>query len=136
MAIAARTFTELLVDLYRRLNNRVPEPEVIEGIRQLQEENGLLDGDRIPGWLYASIAAALARHESPDVLFPEVGSDVGSFLIEVSELIPGWEHVDDGEWITISFTVLGVQIYISREAMTIERTSCCSYSVRLLSAPK
>lgn len=129
MATEAHTLTEVLFELYRRLNQREPDARVIEAIQQLREDNGLADDQQVPAWLPAALDAALGGREVSNVLFPEVGSDVGSFLLEVSEIVPGWEYDDQGELATMTFPALHVQLFLSREAADSEGSGCASYSV-------
>ncbi|MEJ7596465.1 MAG: hypothetical protein WKG01_01040 [Kofleriaceae bacterium] len=66
------------------------------------------------------------------VLVPSVGADAASFLMDVADLIPGWAHDDQGEYIRIKFPALGVQIVISNEALTPESKGSSSYSVQCI----
>ncbi len=47
-------------------------------------------------------------------------------------MIPGWEHHDEGEWVTMAFAALGVKIVLSREARTPDGRPSDSYSVTRL----
>jgi hypothetical protein len=123
-----QSLTDQLVELYRRLNQRAPEAETAGAIRQSQEDNGLLEA--APVWLTDALAAVLAGRTTGPVLFPSVGSDAGSFLMEVADLIPGWEHDDQGEYIRMRFPALGTEILIINEALTPEGKGCSSYSVQ------
>jgi hypothetical protein len=123
------SLTELMIELYRRLNGREPGPDVIASIREFQEDNGLLEDDQVPEWLTSVFETALAGREVKHVLFPRIGSDISTFLDEVATVIPGWEHEDEGEWVTMTFAPLGVKILLSREARTPEGAPSDSYSV-------
>lgn len=130
----ARNLTELLVELYRRLNGREPEPELAEAIQTLREENSLDQDDQVPAWLTAVFTEALAGREVEHVLFPKIGSAIASFLFDASREIPGWEHDSQGEWIDLRFPAIGMLIHLSREALTPDRRHSCAYSVRRLSS--
>lgn len=124
----SQRLTDQLVELYRRLNDRAPEAETVDAIRQAQEDNGLLES--APSWLTDSLSAVLDGRTTGPLLFPSVGSDAGSFLMEVADLIPGWEHDDQGEYIRMRFPAIGAQIVISNEALTPEGKGSSSYSVQ------
>ncbi|NUM79853.1 hypothetical protein HUU42_03525 [bacterium] len=124
--------TELMIDLYRGLNDREPGPEIVASIRGFQEDNGLLNDHNVPEWLTSVFKDALAKRGIKNVLFQQIGSDISTFLDEVSTVIPGWKHHDEGEWVEIVLEQIGVKILLSREARTLDGKGCSSYSVELL----
>ena len=124
----SQSLTDQLTELYRRLNGCAPEAGTVDAIRQAQQDNGLLEA--APSWLTDSLSAVLDGRTTDSVLFPSVGSDAGSFLIEVADLVPGWEHDDQGEYTRIQFPAIGAQILISNEALTPEGKGSSSYSVQ------
>jgi hypothetical protein len=123
------TLIELMVELNRRLTGRPPTEEFVDAIRRLREGYDLEDDTKVPGWLTDAFGAALEGRETGKVHFERIGSDVDSFLSEVSELISGWEHDDQGESIGIGFPALGVKIHLSREERNPAGESCCAYKV-------
>src|SRR3954465_3086731 len=125
--------TELLVELYRRLHHRDPEPGVVEAIRQVCEDNGLVD-DQVPTWLMDMFDAVLAGREVKRALFPKIGSDISSFFLESAPRIPGWQHDEQGESVVMEFPAIHVRVRLSREALSPEGRACASYSVLLMPA--
>ncbi len=126
--------SELLASLYRALAGVAPTPEVTRAIEQCREDNGLDAGREFPEWLLGVLGAVLERHEVERALFPKIGSEVATFLAEVSQLFPGWQHDDQGEYVAMTFPLLGVRAHLSREALTPRGEHSCSYSVRRLAA--
>jgi hypothetical protein len=131
MATDSPALTELVVELYRRLNKQEPEPGVIEAIQQVCEDSGLED-DKVPTWLMDMFDAVLAGREVKRVLFPKIGSDISSFFLESAPLIPGWRHDDQGESVVMEFPPIHVRVQLSREALTPEGRACALYSVLLV----
>jgi hypothetical protein len=124
-----------MVELYRRMTGGSPTQDFIDAVRGLRDKYDLDDDTRVPSWLTDMFSAALKGQETGTVRFEEIGSDADSFLSEVSTLVPGWKHDDQGEWIGIGFSPLGIQIYLSGEAVNDAGTHCCSYAVSRIRAP-
>jgi hypothetical protein len=119
-----------LLELYRRLAAHDPDPDTAERLRECLEDNGLVDDERAPGWLVDALHAALAGTPGEPVFFEELDGDVANFLSEASDLVPGWRHDDQGETVTMAFPALGMEIYVSREALSADRRRGCKYTVR------
>lgn len=129
------TLTTMMMALYGRLTGHPPTEGFVDAVRQLREDYELEDDAKVPSWLTDMFAAAMEGRETGTVRFEDIGSDVASFLSEVSRLVPGWSHDDQGEWIGNVLAPLGVQIYLSREAANDAGKSCCSYTVSRIPAP-
>jgi hypothetical protein len=127
-----RTLTALLHELYRRLHGRDPDPATLAAIAEARADNGLDDDAQVPSWLGDALAAALDGREVDRVRFRRIGSDVSSFVMDLAEIVPGLQHHDEGEWLTLSMPAVGVRIVLSREARMPDGTGGASYSVQSL----
>jgi hypothetical protein len=121
---------DMLINLFRQSELQDPPLSLIANLQECIEDNGLQDDDHVPAWLVDSIGAVLDGKELPDTLIDSVDGDVANFLSEVSDVLPGCEHSDQGEWIRMTFPALRSQIYISREALDAEHRVCSKYSVK------
>ena len=126
--------TQLLLSVYRASCGEEPPAEVAVAIDDSRWNNGLQAGREIPAWLPAVFEAVLERREVGVTLFPDIGSAIGSLLLEVAPLFPGWQYEDQGEWVEMIFPRLGIRVVLSREWSTPEGTHCCSYTVKRLPA--
>ena len=127
-----QSLTSLLVELYRRIHGRAPEPSFAASIDGLRSDYDLEEDAQVPAWLSDALEALLQQRDTAAVRFEKVGSDVSSFLTEAAELVPGWEHDDQGEQIDLRFPGLGTRLLISREALSPAGAGCCSYAVKPL----
>lgn len=129
-----RDLTLLLADLYREMTGGEPAAEVLEAITTSREDNHFDPAHDVPAWMPAMLEAVLARRAvGPTILPPDDGS-AASFLDEVARLVPGWTVDEQGEYYTMTFPPLGVEVVVSREALTPEGRHCYAYTVRPLSA--
>jgi hypothetical protein len=127
--MVARTLTELLTELYRRLHGSAPDQDIRSAVRRARWENGLADDQQVPTWFVGAVEAVLDGHEVGPVLFP-CNADITNFVGDLAGIVPGWRLEDDGEWWAATFPKLDVEFYVSREARTPEGSGCCSYTVR------
>lgn len=127
-----QSLTTLLVELYLRIHGRAPDPSFAASIDSLRYDYDLEEDGQVPTWLSDALEALLQQKETAAVRFEKIGSDVSSFLTEASELVPGWEHDDQGEWIELRVPALGARLLISREALSSTGAGCCSYVVKPL----
>lgn len=123
------TLTDLIAQLYQRVAGGPPTQSVVDAIHQHRWDCDLEDDTKVPAWLTDMLGAALQGRETGVVRFERIGSDVSSFLLDVSEMVPGWQHVDQGESIEIELPSLGVHIHLSRESRSDAGAHCSSYSV-------
>ncbi len=84
--------------------------------------------DDVPSW-FVEMFAAVNNCVNQSGYFDRVGSDIASVLVELSEDF-GWSVDDAGEEIRIAFPVSQVDVLISREAVSPDGSSCCSYCGR------
>jgi hypothetical protein len=108
--------TDLFTELISKLNGTAPSDETVAAIEQLVVDDDVED-ERVPGWFIEALKAVLAGEEKATVWFPSIGSDVRSFVAEVSPLIPGMDLEDEGEYLLMKFPSLGLEIYMSGEAI-------------------
>lgn len=128
----SRRLLALMSALHRAASGTDPEWSFVAALLTSAEDNGL---DReLPAWLVDAFVAALARRDSGPAAFPNDNGDVASFLSEVSKLVPGWNHDDQGEWYDMTFPALGMWIHVSREARDAEGRGCSSWTVKPLPA--
>jgi hypothetical protein len=119
-----------MTETYRHLAGHPPAADFVEAVDQLRWDYDLEDDAAVPTWLTDAFSAAVKGRTTDIVRFDSIGSDVDSFLTEMSRLVPGWEHDDQGESIEIKLPPLGVEIYLSREALSSTGTGCSSCVVR------
>ena len=125
--MSERTLTELMAELYRSLTGLDAGCGTLDTIRASVQDNGLDSPPR--DWLTNLFDAVLARRTAGPDLFPHDGGDVATFWLEASGVIPGWQLDDQGEWVLMTFPALGMQVRVSREALTPDGHGCCSYVV-------
>jgi len=122
--------TDLMVQLYRRLNGREPSPDTVEVIETLRDDYDL-DDDSVPPWLVDAFNAAMEGKALGRVDFQEEG-DVAAFLLEAARKVPGWEHDEQGEYLAMRFPALGTRVVINREGLSPQGTHCCFVRVERL----
>lgn len=125
-----RNITALLHELYRRSEKHAPTSGFVNRLQECLEDNGLHDDRRVPTWLIEALEAVLHGQELRDIDIGRLDGDTSNFLDEVSAILPGWHHVDEGEWLEVTFTVLGMRLYITREGLNAERKTCHKYSIQ------
>jgi hypothetical protein len=122
------TLTMLMEKLRKRLTGQPTPEHFVDAVRQLRKDYDL-DDEKIPDWLIDMWVAVLEGRETGTVRFDQIGSDISSFLMEISELIPGWKHDEQGESIEIDLAPVTTHIHLSRESRNAAGTHCCSYTV-------
>jgi hypothetical protein len=121
--------TILMEQIRERLTDQPPPEHFEDSVRQLREDYDLDDDAKVPSWFIQMWVAVLEGQGTGTVCFDQIGSDISSFLMEVSELISGWKHDEQGESIEIDFPSVTTHIHLSRESRTDAGTHCCSYTV-------
>src|SRR5277367_5348755 len=80
------------------------------------QDYGYPEFDKVPEWFKEMIDMICSRRPG-FVLFDEVGSDMGSVLLELNDSL-GWGINDYGEGVEMSFPISRMRVFISREALS------------------
>ena len=129
-----RDLTPILADLYRGMTGDQPPPEVIEAITTSREDHHFDPAHDVPAWIPAMLEAVLQRREVGATNVPRDDGGAASFLGEVARVIPGWTLDDQGEFYTMTFPRLGMEVVDSREGLTPEGRHGHACTVRRLQA--
>jgi len=118
----------LLLSIHRK--NFEDRRSLEQEISELLESYDL--DEFVPAWL-TDMLSAVDSQLRREGRFDSVGSEVSSVLLELKDDF-GWRIDDQGEVISASFPRLGVEVEISREALSAEGVGCCSFCVKVVSA--
>lgn len=118
--------TEQLIALHQHETGGPPTPDQVAELEELATDYRADVGSE---WLRSALADVLGEViRVRPTFFLRSNPDLSSYLAEATEVL-GWSVEDEGEWVDLFFTKLGLRLHISHEAYQEGLGSGSSYQV-------